>query len=451
MKRSILILTIFLSSIANVLAGGLLTNTNQSVAFLRNPSRDASINIDAVHYNPAGVAFLGKGFHLSLNYQAAIQKHEISSTSQLYHLNTNSPTNSREFNAKSISPAIPSIQFAYVINDKWAIASQLSVIGGSGKCEYENGISLFEGSISEIAKSYYTIQQNYSENKVIYGFQIGATYKIIDQISVSLALRGIYADMRYNGYITNITVNGKNSAQLLEDAKSFPENSVYEEERKQLITKSSLISDYILDCHQNGFGVTPILGVNFKMKKWNVAAKYEFRTKLNLQNKSNNSKNINRLLPEYKDGESVRSDIPALFTIGVEYSPIKSLRISGGFHHYHDKAAKGISSKVNNNTIEGVFGIEYDAHKIVTISTGIQRTRFACSDEQINDTNFNLNSLGLGFGLLFNCNEMINVNIGYLYTFYNQRYVEDVYEISTLNNTYNRSSNLVGASIDFKF
>ena len=119
------------------------------------------------------------------------------------------------------------------------------------------------------------------------------------------------------------------------------------------------------------------------MKKWNLAAKYEFRTKLNLQNESNNSKNINKLLPEYKDGESVRSDIPALFTIGVEYSPIKSLRLSGGFHLYHDKAAKGTSSKVNNNTIEGVFGIEYDAHKIITISTGIQRTRFACSNEQI--------------------------------------------------------------------
>lgn len=451
MKKSVLILVIFLGAIANVLAGGLLTNTNQSVAFVRNPSRDAAINIDAVYYNPAGVAFLEKGFYLSLNYQAAIQKREISSTFQLYQLNTNSPTNSREFNAENNVPAIPSIQFAYVINNKWSIASQLSIIGGNGKCEYENGISLFEGSIAEIAKSNYTAQQAYSENKVIYGFQIGATYKIIDQISVSLGLRGVYANLKYTGYITDITVNGKNSEQLFEDAKLLPENSVYDEERKQLFTQSSLISDYTLDCHQTGFGITPILGVNFKMKKWNLAAKYEFRTKLNLQNESNNSKNINKLLPEYKDGESVRSDIPALFTIGVEYSPIKSLRLSGGFHHYHDKAAKGTSSKVSNNTIEGVFGIEYDAHKIVTISTGIQRTRFGCSNEQINDTNFNLNSWALGFGLLFNCNELINVNVGYLHTFYNQRNVENVYGIPTLNNTYNRSSNLVGASIDFKF
>jgi hypothetical protein len=38
-------------------AGGLLTNTNQNVAFLRNIARGASTEIDAVYSNPAGVAF----------------------------------------------------------------------------------------------------------------------------------------------------------------------------------------------------------------------------------------------------------------------------------------------------------------------------------------------------------------------------------------------------------
>ena len=42
-------------------AGGLLTNTNQNIIFLRNPARDGAIGIDGVYSNPAGVAFLGKG------------------------------------------------------------------------------------------------------------------------------------------------------------------------------------------------------------------------------------------------------------------------------------------------------------------------------------------------------------------------------------------------------
>ena len=54
-------------NVMNAWAGGLLTNTNQNIEFLRNPARDAAIGIDGVYSNPAGVLFLGEGFHLSLN------------------------------------------------------------------------------------------------------------------------------------------------------------------------------------------------------------------------------------------------------------------------------------------------------------------------------------------------------------------------------------------------
>jgi hypothetical protein len=39
-------------------AGGLLTNTNQNIAFNRNFAREGTIGIDGVYSNPAGVAFL---------------------------------------------------------------------------------------------------------------------------------------------------------------------------------------------------------------------------------------------------------------------------------------------------------------------------------------------------------------------------------------------------------
>ena len=51
-------------------AGGLLTNTNQNVAFLRNPARDGVIAIDGVYSNPAGVAFLPNGLHISIAHLA---------------------------------------------------------------------------------------------------------------------------------------------------------------------------------------------------------------------------------------------------------------------------------------------------------------------------------------------------------------------------------------------
>ena len=43
-------------------AGGILTNTNQHVSFLRMLARGASIDIDGVYSNPAGLAFLPEGY-----------------------------------------------------------------------------------------------------------------------------------------------------------------------------------------------------------------------------------------------------------------------------------------------------------------------------------------------------------------------------------------------------
>ena len=66
-------------------AGGLLTNTNQHVAFLRMLARGASIDIDGVYSNPAGLAFLpSDGLYLSLNGQSAYQTRNIDMTFPLF-------------------------------------------------------------------------------------------------------------------------------------------------------------------------------------------------------------------------------------------------------------------------------------------------------------------------------------------------------------------------------
>ena len=49
---------VMLAATTSATAGGILTNTNQSIDFLRNPARDAAIGLDGVYSTPAGVAFL---------------------------------------------------------------------------------------------------------------------------------------------------------------------------------------------------------------------------------------------------------------------------------------------------------------------------------------------------------------------------------------------------------
>ena len=67
-------------------AGGILTNTNQSIDFLRNPARDAAIGLDGVYSNPAGVALMPEGFYLGINWQYAHQTRTIESTNPVFAL-----------------------------------------------------------------------------------------------------------------------------------------------------------------------------------------------------------------------------------------------------------------------------------------------------------------------------------------------------------------------------
>lgn len=76
-KSKLALAALFAACCASSFAGGILTNTNQNIIFLRNPARDAAIGIDGVYSNPAGVAFLENGFHLSINLQNVHQTRTI--------------------------------------------------------------------------------------------------------------------------------------------------------------------------------------------------------------------------------------------------------------------------------------------------------------------------------------------------------------------------------------
>lgn len=120
-------------------AGGLLTNTNQNIAFNRMMSREASIGIDGVYYNPAGVVFMGEGHHLSINWQLAYQTRTINNDYELFYNNVKSPTTPRDFKGKAFAPVIPSFQYAYN-KGRWSIQGNFALTGGGGKCTFDNGL-----------------------------------------------------------------------------------------------------------------------------------------------------------------------------------------------------------------------------------------------------------------------------------------------------------------------
>ena len=144
MKKKTLVASFGLMVSSLTFAGGLLTNTNQNVAFLRNPARDGAIGIDGVYSNPAGVAFLPDGLHLSLNFQSAYQTREITSVFGPFAYGAgNRGESSKLFKGDAKAPVVPSLQAAY-IRGRWSYSFNFAIGGGGGKCAFEDGLGSFE-------------------------------------------------------------------------------------------------------------------------------------------------------------------------------------------------------------------------------------------------------------------------------------------------------------------
>ena len=99
---------VFASLALSTFAGGLLTNTNQSASFVRNPMRYASLETDAIYFNPAGTAFFKEGWALSANWQMVWQDRDVE--------NLLSP-DKKKFEGKVYVPCMPTILASYKTGD----------------------------------------------------------------------------------------------------------------------------------------------------------------------------------------------------------------------------------------------------------------------------------------------------------------------------------------------
>ena len=471
MKKFLLIGATALMVSNSTFSGGVLTNTNQTATFLRNPARNAAIAIDGVYSNPAGIAFLPEGFHLSVSWQAAFQKRQMDVNNKLFQMNANNQSADRFFEGETNAPVIPSFQAAYVINDKWSVSAQFAVGGGGGACEFAEGLPMFEeligGIVAKNGGNSYALNQNLTGEQYFYAFQLGATYKLADNFSVFGGARGVLANCNYTGAIANIKANGMNAAEysaLAQQAAAAAqqyaaagmtaEAAQYQAAAVQAGTVAALIGDYKLDCAQSGFGITPIIGVDWNLGKLNLAAKYEFRTKIELENESKNSDNLAMLATSvpavavYADGAKVRSDIPALLTLGAQYEIADNFRAMAGGVYYWDKDAKGTPIKKGDNTWEANFGLEWDVTDKIMLSCGGQRTQFGFDDADMSDTNFFTGCSSLAIGGAYKFSEKMKLNVGYMHSFY------DTHKFTNANGTacsYTRKNDAVGVSLDIAF
>jgi opacity protein-like surface antigen len=207
-------------------------------------------------------------------------------------------------------------------------------------------------------------------------------------------------------------------------------------------------------CNQDGLGIAPIIGIDWKYKNFNFAAKYEFKTQIRMKNESTvfEASEIDAV-NKYKDGEKVNEDAPALLTIGAQWKPIDVVSLNIGWHHYFDKNASWYNNAqdlLKHDTNEFLAGVEWDITDKLNVSCGGQLTRYGLSDDYMNDISFVVNSYSIGLGCSYKVKENITLTAAYFQTNYSD-YDKTVTEPIPYKETYTRTNRVLGIGCQLDF
>lgn len=191
-----------------VIAGGIVTNTNHSAKYTRMQCRDATLGIDAVYYNPAGVAMLDEGFHFSINNQTIGQGRKISSNYQYLD------PHPKDYEASVSAPLFPGV-YAAAVFGKFGVSVGFNPIGGGGGAKYEDGLPSLEYGVADLVPSLqalgqpvtdYQLNALFEGSSVFYGYQANVSYKINDMLSLALGARLVTAKENYTGHLKDVQI-----------------------------------------------------------------------------------------------------------------------------------------------------------------------------------------------------------------------------------------------------
>lgn len=469
MKKTLLVLSFSVLALVSM-AGGIVHNTNQSASFIRMPARDASMGLDGVYYNPAGLTWLNNGFHISLNNQYIVQNRNIKTT--FPGLNRN------EFEGGVVAPFFPSVYAVYKM-DKFAFSLGFNPIGGGGSAKFEDGLPSFEMQIAAvpagleragIPTTQYSYETEFEGSSIYYGVQAGASYQVNEILSVSLGLRYVMINNSYQGYLSDIMIN-PNRPQLGFTGEMVLASSVFntlsavsagaaasiqpvidggggdytlaqlvgagfisQDQANQLagglgasydpsMTASVIQGAYLansqamtanavatadkkVDAEQTGSGIVPIIGANLKFERLNVGLKYEHKASIKVKNSTTTDDT-----GLYPDAAETPSDMPSMLSIGAGFEATAKLKVSAGLHYYFDKGAE--------------YGKKLDGEFV--------------KNEKVMDKNF----WELGIGAEYEINDKWLVSLGYLRT---QTGVMDLYQTDL---SHSLSTNSIGGGLKF--
>jgi long-chain fatty acid transport protein len=434
---------------AAALSAGVLTNSNQSATYLRMLSRNPSLDVDAVYYNPAGLVKLQDGFHLAIHNQTITQDKTI--------VNEFPFLNNGTYVGKVNVPVFPNVYAVYK-KDRLAVSFGFGPNAGGGSADYARGLPSFETDISllpvlissmGILTTAYDADIAFEGSSIFLGFQGNVSYAVSDAVAVAAGVRFIQAANTYSGYIENIMVNPTYAGNP--DGEMMSAETFFLSVGQPLY--AAAVSDKEVDAKQTGTAFAPILSLNLTpAERLNISLKYEFKTTLKLVNDT--TVDGTGMFP---DGEEFRSDIPAILSAGVQYGLTPKWRISASFNYFFDKNAnwEGEEALVDSNTYELSAGTEFDVTQAFTLSAGYLRTQFGLSAGFQTDIGHELSADTLGFGARIKPTERLAIDLGMLLVSYKDytRSLTTTVGVTpvTYDETFSRTTTAFSVGLGYRF
>jgi len=385
-------LALVFSTTPSVFAGNVDNQNNYSAEWVRSLNRNAATDsADTVVYNPAGSVKMANGLYLSVTGQYAYKDywHEVSGVK--YDSDTPS--------------YIPGV-FGLYKKDRWAAFAAYTITCGGGKVEYDNG-SATTLAIAQLL-GLGNVRQYMKADSYYHALTLGGAYALYDNVSVSLGIRYIDAEIEKKGY-------------------AIP---VY------------------LDYEETDHGWGAILGLNLSpAKDLNIGLRYETKTSLNLETEVNRDD-----LGFLTDGAKRKRDLPALIGLGISYGITPSFRVEADLTYYLNRNADwddialspfSDESEKKNGYDLGI-ALEYAFNPATKVSMGYMFTDTGLDPDNMCVEAPELNAHTIAGGMAWEIIPDLDINFGIARVFY-------IDEKTSFGIKLNKKIYLLAVGIQYKF
>jgi long-chain fatty acid transport protein len=432
MRKIILTVPVVFLLILHVTGFAAVNSTGQSVMWARMGSRNDSLDIDAVFFNPAGTTRLEDGLHLYLSHVSMYGHGRIENDSVL-------PAATEQLRDEY---KIRSFNFywlnAYVDYKKgpYSIFLSYEPVGGCGGGEYPHGTpeDHLGFYVYQLFNGYSSMQVNEMYSKGGGGFigpAVGAAYAVNDYIAIGLKLRYIYGFFRAEGTydITFFRPSGGADRETWDVAFGY-------------------------DSH--GWGATGGISITpLGDRRLSIGITYDYFSRMAGTDLEYYSDDTVPGAP-FQEGDDLYQQVPSRLGIGVGYYFLPQLRASISYDQSFDKYADMCGDDIVEHGFrsEVSAGVEYIFNNGLTASIGYGIGTTAYKEEHNSDNNFETARQRIHTGISYAFTKETVLHLAYTgYIGFPARNEEDLFSFAGVSgqSTYYRYLHWLAIGIQSRF